>query len=285
MRFFTRRSSGQPALRFIESDSPAPALLLLHGVTRCAEDFQPLFDLLAPHWRIVALDHRGHGGSERVESYLVTDYVADAVRFVRDEMAAPVFIHGHSLGAMVAAAVATELPALVRGVVLEDPPFHTMGRHIHATIWEAQFIGTREAARRGGTVEQFTDALADIRLPFAGGIVKRLGDFRDRASLTWSAECLARVDPEVLTPIIEGRWLEGYDMPGVFSRIRCPALLLQADPSSGGALADAEAQLARRAIADCRVEQFSGAGHLLHWLQPERVAGLINQFGARCGNA
>ena len=116
MNFATRRSPGRPALSFIESDSPGPTLLMLHGVTRCAEDFKPIFDLLAPHWRIVAPDHRGHGGSERATGYLVTDYVADAVRFVRDELAAPVFIHGHSLGAMVAAAVAAELPALVRGV-------------------------------------------------------------------------------------------------------------------------------------------------------------------------
>ncbi|MBI3879173.1 MAG: alpha/beta hydrolase [Verrucomicrobia bacterium] len=278
MNFAEHRTSSAPALRFIGDDAPRPTLLLLHGVTRCAEDFQPIFAALTPHWRIIALDHRGHGGSERAASYLVTDFVADAVRFVRDELAAPLFILGHSLGAMVAAAVAAELPQLVRGVVLEDPPFHTMGSHIHSSVWQAQFIGTREAARRGGNVEQLTDALADIRLPFPGGVTKRLGDLRDRAALRWGAECLAKLDPEVLTPLIEGRWLDGYDTAGIAARVRCPALLLQADTKAGGALSDEDAQLFTRTASNCRLEKFPGSGHLLHWLQPARVAELVNEF-------
>jgi pimeloyl-ACP methyl ester carboxylesterase len=279
MTFASHRTAGSPALRYLAADRARPTLLLLHGVTRCAEDFKPLFELLVPHWRIVALDQRGHGGSERAASYLVTDYVADAVRFVRDELAAPVFIHGHSLGAMVAAAVAAELPHLVRGVVLEDPPFHTMGAHIHSSVWQAQFAGMREVARRGGSLEQLTDALADIHLPFPGGVTKRLGDFRDRASLAWSAGCLAQLDPEVLTPLIEGCWLDGYDTAAIAARIRCPVLLLQADVKAGGALSDDDAQLFTHAVSNCRHETFPGSGHLLHWLQPTRVAQLVNDFG------
>jgi pimeloyl-ACP methyl ester carboxylesterase len=277
MDFTEHRSSGKPELRYIRHHSLAPVLLLLHGVTRCAEDFRPLFDLLAPRWSIIASDQRGHGGSERASSYLVTDYVADAVRLVRDEIDTPVFIHGHSLGAMVAAAVAAELPELVRGVVLEDPPFHTMGNRIAGSAWQAQFIGMQQAARRGGSVEQLTDALADIRLPSSGGI-KRLGELRDRASLAWSAECLAKLDPEVLTPVIEARWLDGYDPTAIAARIRCPVLLLQADTKTGGALKEDDAQLFTGSARDCRVEAFPGCGHLLHWLQPQRIAQLIHSF-------
>lgn len=285
MDFTEHRSIGSPALRYFAVEGARPTLLLLHGVTRCAQDFKPIFDLLAPHWRVVALDQRGHGASKRTASYLVTDYVADAVRFVRKEVASPVFIHGHSLGAMVAAAVAAELPELVRGVVLEDPPFHTMGAHIHSSVWQAQFTGMREVARRGGSVEQLTDALADVRLPFSGGITKRLGELRDRASLIWSAECLAQLDPEVLTPVIEGRWLDGYDPAAIAARIRCPVLLLQADVKVGGALNDADAQLFTRAVAHCRHETFPGAGHLLHWLQPAEVARLVNELALGAATA
>ena len=42
---------------------------------------------------------------------------------MHDELAEPLIIFGHSLGAMVAAAVAAELPQLVLGIVLEDPLF------------------------------------------------------------------------------------------------------------------------------------------------------------------
>jgi pimeloyl-ACP methyl ester carboxylesterase len=86
---------------------------------------------------------------------------------------------------MVAAAVAAEVPDRVRAIILEDPPFHTLGNRIEGSAWQAQFIGMQEIARRGGSVEDITDALAEIRLPSGGGC-HRLGERRDRASLAWS---------------------------------------------------------------------------------------------------
>jgi pimeloyl-ACP methyl ester carboxylesterase len=202
------------------------------------------------------------------------------VSFVREELAAPLVILGHSLGAMVAAAVAAELPQLVRGIVLEDPPFHTMGNRIAGSAWQSQFIGMRQAARSGGTLEEITDMLADIRLPASGGGFKRLGDLRDRASLAWSAECLSQLDPEVLTPVIEGRWLNGYDFPPVLSRIRCPVLLLQADPTAGGALHDADADFAVAALSSCRHVRFPGSGHQLHRDRSVEVLQALREFAA-----
>jgi pimeloyl-ACP methyl ester carboxylesterase len=278
MNFVTRHSSGQPALRYAESGT-GPTLLLLHGVTRCWRDWEPLLPSLTSLWRVIALDHRGHGGSARAVSYLVNNYVADVVRFVRDEVAAPLVILGHSLGAMVAAAVAAELPELVGGIVLEDPPFHTMGNRIAGSAWQAQFIGMREAARRGGTIEEITDALADIRIPVSG-VFKRLGELRAHAALEWSAECLRQLDPEVLTPVIEGRWLDGSDFTEVLSRIRCPALLLQADPTAGGALTNADADAAVAALSSCQHIRFPEVGHQLHRDRQEAVLRVLQNFGA-----
>lgn len=138
-------------VRSIERGS-GPSLLLLHGVTRCGEDWQPLMPALSAHWKVITVDQRGHGESPRGRGYLVADYIADAVRLVRDELSTPLVIFGHSLGAMVAAAVAAELPQWVRGIVLEDPPFHTMGNRITGSLWQSQFIGMQEVARRSGSI-------------------------------------------------------------------------------------------------------------------------------------
>jgi len=270
-----------PAIRLHRTISGVgPVLLLLHGVTRCGADWEPLLPALAAHWKVIALDQRGHGTSPRAGSYLVTDYIADAVRFVQEETADPVVIFGHSLGAMVAAAVAAELPDRVRGIILEDPPFHTMGNRIAGSAWQAQFTGMREAARKRGSVEEITDALADIRLPAGGGGFKRLGDLRDRASLAWSAQCLSQLDPEVLTPVIEGRWLDGYDFPDALSRVRCPTLLLQADPSAGGALTEADAESLKSIISTCQQIRFPSCGHNLHRDRPESVLRAFADFAA-----
>ena len=276
--FATRDFRGPPALHFAEGPPAGPTLLLLHGVTRCWRDWEPLLPALTREWRVIAPDHRGHGDSGRAESYLVTDYVADAVRFVRGEMAAPLVILGHSLGAMVAAAVAAEVPDVVRRIVLADPPFHTMGNRIAATAWQAQFTGVREAALRGGTVGELADALAEIRLPAPGGTFKRLGDLRDRASLLWSAECLTRFDPAVLTPVIEGRWLDGYDVARILPRIRCPVLLLQADPAAGGVMTDADSDEVVQALSSCQRVRFPGVGHQLHRDSPEAVLRALQEF-------
>ncbi|MCX6858564.1 MAG: alpha/beta fold hydrolase [Verrucomicrobia bacterium] len=162
-------SRSEPSLRYTVSGAGQP-LLLLHGVTRCGGDWEPLLPAPTAGWKVFTLDQRGHGGSARAGSYLVTDYIADVVRFVRDEIAAPLVILGHSLGARVAAGVAAELPQLVRGIILEDPPFHTMGNRIAGSAWQAQFIGMRDAARLGGSVHEITGALAYAPTPRWPGV-------------------------------------------------------------------------------------------------------------------
>jgi len=282
MNFETRRSGGSPALNYATCDGLGkPALLLLHGVTRCWRDWEPLLPTLTQTWRVIALDHRGHGTSERAESYRVSDYVADVVRFVRDEVTAPLVILGHSLGALVAAGVAAEVPQYVRGIALEDPPFHTMGNRIRSSAWQAQFIGMQAAARRGGSVDDLTDALTEIRLPTPGGALKRLGELRDRASLRWSAECLTQLDPDVLSPVIEGRWLDGYDVASILSRVQCPALLLAGDPTAGGALTASDAEATEAALSSCQTVHFSGVGHQLHRERPEEVLAALHAFRAK----
>jgi pimeloyl-ACP methyl ester carboxylesterase len=255
-----------------------PICLLLHGVTRRAADWEPLFPMLKEWGTVIALDQRGHGESPRADRYLVMDYLADAERFVRDEVDQPLVVVGHSLGAMVAAALAAALPDRVRAVVLEDPPFQTMGNRILGTAWQAQFRGMREVVRRGGDAEEMTSGLAEIRLPSDDGGFRRLGDLRDESSLAWSASCLSHIDPEVLTPVIEGRWLDGYDLTHVLAGIRCPTLLLQADPSTGGTLTDADLDLALDSIATCRHVRFPGRGHNLHLDSPGEVWRAMQPF-------
>ena len=280
MKFVTRASRGMPVLKYCDGPANGPTLLLLHGVTRCWQDWETLLPALTSCRRVVALDQRGHGNSARASSYLVTDYIEDAIRFVRDQISVPLVILGHSLGAMVAAAVAAEVPQLVRGVVLEDPPFHTMGNRIEGFAWQALFIGMREATKRGGSVEELSTILSDIRLPVSGGVFKRLGELRDRASLEWSAKCLTALDPEVLTPVIEGRWLDGYHFRDVLSRIHCPVLLLQADPAAGGALTDADSDAARAALPSVQHVQFIGASHQLHRERTSQMLDAMHRFTA-----
>ena len=272
-------STPELTLNVARGSAGGAPLVLLHGVTRNWRDFSPLLADLAARWQIFALDFRGHGKSGRGQQYLTVDYVRDAVHLLRDVADEPAVVYGHSLGAMVAAAAAAELPERVQALVLEDPPWETLGSRIHETSFHSFFEGVRGVVSRGGTIETMTRAMADIDVVTPGTATSvKLGQVRDLAALRVSADSLKMMDPAVLDPILAGHWLDGYDRDAVLRNVHCPTLLLQADWSAGGMLADADAALTEKSIANCVRVRFEGVGHLLHWEAREKVLSAVMNF-------
>ncbi|WP_234824103.1 alpha/beta fold hydrolase [Bremerella cremea] len=255
-------------------------LVMLHGVTRRWQTFLPILPSLAARWDVWALDFRGHGLSESVDcEYRVVDYVPDAVEMIRRYCSEPAIIYGHSLGAMVAAAVAAEEPELVRAVILEDPPFETMGNRIAQTRLLSYFQGMHQIAGSHLSIDELVSRVANLQLkdPFSDH-VQRLAETRDAAALRFTAMCLAQLDPAALKPIVAGHWLDGYQLDGMLSRITCPVLLLQADPSSGGMLAAEDAQHLHERLSSCTKVNFAGTGHLIHSSKPQEITTTVHNF-------
>ncbi len=267
---------GAPRLRVLRRRGTGRRMLMLHGVLRCGADFFSLLPFLDEAMDLTFLDQRGHGGSEWAAGYGVADYVSDSMRVVREMGPEGLVVFGHSLGGMVAAAIAEAAP--VAGVVLEDPPFETMGSRIFGTGWHQVFMGFREALSEGRELEGLFERLGRVRIVGADGTVSVLSQLRDEVSLRWSADCLARLDSRVLDPLVEGRWLEGFGWSSLLTRACCPVLLLQGDGSAGGALTDGD--LVDAGGGSERVSRvfFEGKGHQLHATEPERVASCINRF-------
>lgn len=274
--------SGQPSLHMACGPANGPPMLMLHGVTRWWRDHALLYLALTPHWRIFAIDFRGHGWSQPASGqYRVVDYVQDAVRAVKQlsAEAGPLVVYGHSLGAMVAAAAAAQLPQSVRAVVLEDPPFHTMGDRIHQSAIGSYFAGLRRLRREHRSAAAIATALAEMRYGPPGRETSiRLGDQRDAVSLRFHAASLAKLDVEVLDSIVEAAWLDGYDRQSIFSRLDCPTLLLQADSAVGGMLSDADAAAIEAQAADCTRVQFPGVGHAIRWSAFDRLLPQVMGF-------
>lgn len=258
-----------------------PPLLLIHGVTRCWQDWSVLLPQLTQRWRVIALDLRGHGASERsnLGEYLIRDFAADAVRFLELLGGEPVVVFGHSLGAMVAAVVAAHAPGRVRALVLEDPPGTTLAERVRESPFHLQFAGIQRLLATPRSVDDLTRALADlpVRRPGDGAVVK-FSELRDPAALRFSAECLLKMDPSVLEPLLAGRWLDGLDWFAELPRIACPTLLLRADPALGGMLSAVEAERVAACIPVCRRVDLPGIGHNIHSTQPQRTLELVNSF-------
>lgn len=268
---------GEASLHYARGPNAGPPLLFLHGVLRCWQDFVPLIPPLAARWAVHALDFRGHGkSSRRPGAYRVIDYAEDAVGFLKHNCDEPAVIYGHSLGAMVALAAAAVVPERCSALILEDPPFETLGSRLRETIFHSQFVGMKPFAGAANNVAEMAWAMAEIPLiaPHTGRIT-RLGDVRDQVALRFGARCLKQVDTEVFRPLVAGAWLDGYNLDALLSAVRCPVLLLQADMAAGGMLTDADAEMLEKGLPDCARIKLEGVGHLIHWTKTETTLRLV----------
>lgn len=257
-----------------------PALVFLHGVTRCWQDWMPLISAFGLHWRIFACDLRGHGHSCRVSHhYRVVDYLPDVVTFLREVVRQPAVVYGHSMGAMIAAAAAVEAPEQFRALILEDPPFDTMGRRIRESPLHSYFAGLRGFAGSKLPVSELADQLAEMQIitPGQDGYTL-LGDLRDPTALQFTARCLRQVDPSVLDPIVEGCWLEDYDRDAICKQVKCPTLLMQADCTAGGMLTDDDARQVKQVMDHCLHVKLPDTGHQIHWLNFSQTIRLVMGF-------
>ncbi|MBZ9771428.1 alpha/beta fold hydrolase [Mesorhizobium sp. CO1-1-8] len=108
---------GDLDIAYVEISGAEPALLLVHGFT----DTSRSFSLLAPYLagrRLVMPDLRGHGASQAGKGCGIIDFAGDIAGLIQIlRLDRPVVI-GHSLGAMVAVALAGRHKDLIGGLVV-----------------------------------------------------------------------------------------------------------------------------------------------------------------------
>jgi pimeloyl-ACP methyl ester carboxylesterase len=109
-----------------DAQGDGPDLVLVHGITESRRTWDPLLPRLTASWRVVRVDLRGHGESERRAPY-GPDAMAGDVRAVVDALGldAPLVV-GHSMGGVVASFYAG-IGHPVRAVVDVDQPLELTG--------------------------------------------------------------------------------------------------------------------------------------------------------------
>lgn len=100
-----------------------PPLLLLHGFTGCADNWQPLIRHLAPRFTCLAVDLLGHGQSaspDDVALYRMEACLTDLVALLEALHLPAVHLLGYSMGGRVALSFAVAHPERVLTLTLES---------------------------------------------------------------------------------------------------------------------------------------------------------------------
>ena len=107
-------------LSYLDGGRGDRVLIALHAHIMEAATFVPLAAVLAPEWRVLALDQRGHGYSDHAPTYTRDDYIGDLEAFIDHLGVSDSVLLGNSLGGVNAYQFAARHPERVRGLVIED---------------------------------------------------------------------------------------------------------------------------------------------------------------------
>ena len=112
-------------LHYRDYDGPRdrPPIICLPGLTRNARDFEPVADRFAGEWRVIAVDFRGRGMSDRdpkPEQYLPAVYATDILKMLDQLGIADAVFIGTSLGGIVTMVLAGSDNERIAGAVLND---------------------------------------------------------------------------------------------------------------------------------------------------------------------
>ena len=118
---------GEFFLRDSDPSSTAPVVFMLHGWVASADlNFGGLYDdVVAAGYRVIAVDHRGHGrGPRPLVPFRLADCAADAAAVIRTLELGRVIVYGYSMGGAIAQLVARDHGDVVAGMVLSGTAQH-----------------------------------------------------------------------------------------------------------------------------------------------------------------
>jgi pimeloyl-ACP methyl ester carboxylesterase len=270
-------------INYAEGPPSGPPLVFLHGGSGRWQNYEGIIPDLAARFHLYAPDFRGHGKSGRVPGrYRIQDYADDTITFLRRCVAEPACLFGCSMGGIVALMVAAQAPGDVRAVAVGDSPLtRRTDSPAHHDRTRARVAAWRDLAGGRLSIDEIAEALKDTPTEIPGQdepVTMREKYGEDSGNYTWVATNLYYTDPDMLTAVLDETYTVGYEMEKVLPAIRCPVLLLQADPDVGGLMTDAEVERALPLLAHPRHVRFERTSHSIFLPDKEPVLRAIIEF-------
>ena len=270
-------------LRFHDREYAGPGrpIVLLHGLASNSRWWLLGGPLLARRFRVLALDQRGHGESDKPDDgYDFATVTGDLAAFVDAlELERPVVV-GHSWGGEMALEYAATYPERAAGAVLVEGGFMEVSARPGAT-WER----TQEMMAPPDMTHLTPEKLVEMAKQWELGPIwseeiesALLGNFRVaedgtiRPHLSWANHM----------QVVRAYWERRPSQ--LYPKVRCPVLVLVAERQAEGRAAEwmeMKREAIRRAegqLSDCQVRWFPDSIHDLPLQRPQEMAQAIEEF-------
>jgi pimeloyl-ACP methyl ester carboxylesterase len=233
----------------------APTFVFVHGWCCDHTHFAPQLDHFARRHRVIGIDQRGFGASDKPEQdYTIEGFADDLAWVCRTlEVERPVVV-GHSLGGAITLATAARHPELAAAIVLCDPAIFLS---IEGPL--AEMVAALASADYREVAEQFVSNRLFIESD----------DPHQKARIV---EQMLRTPQHVMHSALHH--LVEFDMAAAARACRAPVLCIEA----ANPLVDRERF--RAACPQLRTAQTPAVGHFHQLLAPDHVNGLITDFVA-----
>ena len=240
-------------------------LVMLHGLASNLTAMQPEIDRLSQFFRVIALDSRGHGRSQRPAAYTLQDHVDDVIGVMDALGLGTVYLMGSSMGSYIAQGVATQQPARVAKLVLITPK--ARGK----TSSVARFLAAHAAKLEGLTPEE-------VQAFLMNGIFAPSTPAAVRSALAEAAQQQAAAGL-MLTPeenLAANRALEGFDFTPLLPQVTARTLVISGRFDPLNPVEDG--QEIARLIPGAQFEVLEHSGHIPNLEEPEQLHGRIEGF-------
>ena len=107
-------------LSYLDAGGVGQVVVALHAHWLEGMSYSHFAAALAPAWRVIALDQRGHGYSDHAVSYTREDYLGDLSAFLEHVGIEKAILLGNSLGGVNAYQYAARHPERVKALIVED---------------------------------------------------------------------------------------------------------------------------------------------------------------------
>jgi pimeloyl-ACP methyl ester carboxylesterase len=274
-RSYKVQGSDGLALRVLEWGSEtAPPVVMLHGIRGYARTFAGLAAALLPHFRTIAYDQRGRGGSDwdPARRYYTDAYVRDLEAVVRKLGLERFDLLGHSMGGIAAMVYAAANPHRVRRLVIEDAGPGAFEDSAGAARIRRELVSAPASFVSWEAAVEFMRQLRPSVTPAAREArLRNMLKQEESGIWTWRYDhagiAESRLNPDPARVV---------DLWPCVEAIACPTLILRGARSDYLARETVEAMASRN--PNFRWHEVAGAGHYVHDDQPESVARYVGSF-------